>query len=105
MAIVISFLGVGMVAIPTGIISAGFVERYTRAGRESAKAREKSLSVISCVIEPDHPWHNKEVRDIVLPPQTVIISLMRGSNEIVPEDDTVLLPGDTLILGDELKVT
>ena len=30
MAIVISFLGVGMVAIPTGIISAGFVENYTK---------------------------------------------------------------------------
>ena len=28
--IVITFLGVGMVAIPTGILSAGFVEQYTR---------------------------------------------------------------------------
>ena len=28
MAIVMSFLGVGLVAIPTGIISAGFVEQY-----------------------------------------------------------------------------
>ncbi len=33
MAIVISFLGVGMVAIPTGIISAGFVEKYTQLGK------------------------------------------------------------------------
>ena len=31
MAVVISFLGVGAVAIPTGIISAGFVEQYSRA--------------------------------------------------------------------------
>ena len=30
MAIVIAFLGVGVVAIPTGIISAGFVEYYTK---------------------------------------------------------------------------
>lgn len=30
MAIIIAFLGVGMVAIPTGIISAGFVEYYTK---------------------------------------------------------------------------
>ena len=28
--IIITFLGVGMVAIPTGILSAGFVEHYTR---------------------------------------------------------------------------
>ena len=31
LGILISFLGVGMVAIPTGIISAGFVEQYTKA--------------------------------------------------------------------------
>ena len=30
MATILSFLGVGAVAIPTGIISAGFVERFTR---------------------------------------------------------------------------
>ena len=30
LAIILSFLGVGAVAIPTGIISAGFVERFTR---------------------------------------------------------------------------
>ena len=30
MGIILAFLGVGMVAIPTGIISAGFVEQYTR---------------------------------------------------------------------------
>ena len=28
--ILITFLGVGMVAIPTGIISAGFVDQYSR---------------------------------------------------------------------------
>ena len=37
MAIVISLLGVGVVAIPTGIISAGFVEHYNRVQGESAK--------------------------------------------------------------------
>ena len=33
--IVITFLGVGMVAIPTGIISAGFVDQYSRIKRIS----------------------------------------------------------------------
>ena len=31
--IFIAFLGVGMVAIPTGIISAGFVDQYSRLKR------------------------------------------------------------------------
>lgn len=36
--IVITFLGVGMVAIPTGILSAGFVEQVSRAGKPGAEA-------------------------------------------------------------------
>ena len=36
--ICITFLGVGMVAIPTGIISAGFVEQYSRASNMSEAA-------------------------------------------------------------------
>ena len=35
-AIIMSFLGVGMVAIPTGIISAGFVEYYSKAEGDRA---------------------------------------------------------------------
>ncbi len=35
-AIIISFLGVLMVALPTGIISAGFVEHYSRAKKSQA---------------------------------------------------------------------
>lgn len=40
MGIFITFLGVGMVAIPTGIISAGFVEQYTRLKRLGDYAEE-----------------------------------------------------------------
>lgn len=36
MAICIAYLGVGVVAIPTGIISAGFVEQYQRKSNISA---------------------------------------------------------------------
>ena len=37
MAILIEFLGVGVVAIPTGIISAGFVEQYTQKEHSDEK--------------------------------------------------------------------
>lgn len=36
MAIIIAILGVGVVAIPTGIISAGFVEHYTRLAQNNS---------------------------------------------------------------------
>ena len=46
MAILIAFLGVGVVAIPTGIISAGFVEQYT-------KKRYSDGSVLSGICQFD----------------------------------------------------
>ena len=42
-SIVITFLGVGMVAIPTGIISAGFVDQYSRIKRMSEYAKEQAI--------------------------------------------------------------
>ena len=44
--IVITFLGVGMVAIPTGIISAGFVDQYSRIKRISEYAAEEDIHFI-----------------------------------------------------------
>ena len=41
--IFITFLGVGMVAIPTGIISAGFVDQYSRIKRMSEYGRESDV--------------------------------------------------------------
>jgi len=43
-SIVITFLGVGMVAIPTGIISAEFVDQYSRLKYMSEYAVYKSSS-------------------------------------------------------------
>ena len=44
--IFIAFLGVGMVAIPTGIISAGFVEQYSRLKRMGEYGQEDDVHFI-----------------------------------------------------------
>ena len=44
--IFIAFLAVGMVAIPTGIISAGFVDQYSRTKRLSEYANEADIHFI-----------------------------------------------------------
>jgi voltage-gated potassium channel len=46
-SIIITFLGVGMVAIPTGILSAGFTE-YMSEQRETKKKKKKSLYCPNC---------------------------------------------------------
>ncbi len=50
MAIIISFLGVGMVAIPTGIISAGFVQQYTKRKSMLNYGREHELEFVTVSI-------------------------------------------------------
>ncbi len=99
MAIVISFLGVGMVAVPTGIISAGFVESYTKINRIAFKEEERALNFISGILGPGHPWAGKTVREITFPPETVLAVVVRDEEEIVPRGDTKLLAGDMLVLG------
>ena len=66
--IVITFLGVGMVAIPTGILSAGFVEQYTILKNSMDYLMEEELRFIRLKVNDEtHPWAGKTVRELPLP--------------------------------------
>lgn len=99
MAIVISFLGVGMVAIPTGIISAGFVEQYTKLRMMAFHSEEHELKFVTSVIPHGHSWDGKKVREVSFPPQIILVMIIRGGEAIVPGGDTVMLENDTLVIG------
>jgi voltage-gated potassium channel len=99
MAIAISFLGVGMVAIPTGIISAGFVESYSKLNRIAFVEEDRPLKFLTGTLEPQHPWSGKKLADIQMPPQIMIAAIIRDEEEIVPRGETVLKAGDRLIFG------
>ena len=98
MAIVISFLGVGMVAIPTGIISAGFVEEYTKFKLQS-REETKDYHFVTSYISENHFWDGKQVRDIVFPPMLILVMIIRDKKTIIPKGDTVLKHKDTLVIG------
>ncbi len=98
MAIIISFLGVGMVAIPTGIISAGFVEQYTKVRDLPTVKPGTKLELLTYEISPDHPWANKPISDIRLPQQEIIAMVVRNNEEIIPHGATVLKPNDNVII-------
>lgn len=99
MAIVISFLGVGMVAIPTGIISAGFVEQYTKLKMQAHHSEQHELNFVTSVLDAKHPWKGKMVRDIVFPPQLILMMIIRSGEVIVPNGDTVLQGKDRLVIA------
>ena len=100
MAILIAFLGVGLVAIPTGIISAGFVEQYTKAKALTEINYSNDLRFLMISIEPGHPWVGKQNKDITLPPELIIAVIVRNEDEIlIPDKNTRIREDDRLVLG------
>ncbi len=84
MAIVIAFLGVGVVAIPTGIISAGFVEQYNRA-QNSASALE--ISIQNVVVDIDSKWLGLSAREVE-ENFGIIIVMVRRNNVLMQPNET-----------------
>lgn len=100
--IIITFLGVGMVAIPTGILSAGFVEQYTKLKSFSDYSREADIRFIRLEVQGEnHPWLNQRVMDVQFPPGLILAVIQRKGDVVVPRGDTVLQAGDQLVLGAE----
>ncbi len=101
--IFITFLGVGMVAIPTGIISAGFVEQYSRL-QSIGHDTEADIHFIKIELLPEDKWAGKQISKLDLPKGILISLVQRGEETIIPRGNVRLKAGDRLILGaDALK--
>ncbi|MDP2904862.1 MAG: NAD-binding protein [Candidatus Omnitrophota bacterium] len=55
------------------------------------------LAIVRLDLPEDSPAINKKVKDIRLPPDSVLVSIVRGEEVIVPKGDTILRPGDDVI--------
>ncbi|MBQ9493290.1 MAG: ion transporter [Oscillibacter sp.] len=99
--ICITFLGVGIVAIPTGIISAGFVEQYSKIKRLSEIADEVDIHFIKFRLTRQDVWTGKSVKELGLPKGVILAAIRRGKEVIVPRGGIVLNEHDTVILGAE----
>ncbi len=62
-------------------------------------SEESDLGFIEVRVAAGHAWANCAIRDITLPPDTLIITLLRGGGAITPNGDTVLLVDDRVILS------
>ena len=97
----ITFLGVGMVAIPTGIISAGFVEQYQRLKRIGDYGGGSGIHFIHFFLEKKDVWCEKTIKELELPGDLRIVVLKRKNQVIVPRGDVRMRAGDELVLGAE----
>ena len=101
LGIVIAFLGVGMVAIPTGIISAGFVDQYSNIKKRTEYGYEEAMNFIKIRIRENDEWVGKRIADLNLPEGVIIAILKRKEQIIIPRGDIILQVKDSLVLGAE----
>ena len=99
MAICIAYLGVGAVAIPTGIISAGFVEQYQRKSSLS-NIKEADIHEIAEIFV-DKRFAGKSVEEMEAAEQVTIFLILREDLSILPQKDTILKLNDIIVIRGE----
>jgi trk system potassium uptake protein TrkA len=67
-----------------------------------------NLIVNEIKLKPGFHSINKQVKDLELPKDCILISIIRNSNVMIPNGSSVLMPGDEIIAvskkGDEIKL-
>lgn len=101
MAIGIAYLGVGVVAIPTGIISAGFVEQYQRKSNISSLKNEDIREIAEIFV--DRRYAGKTVEEVEDDNQITVFLVLREDLSILPQKDTILRMNDIMVIREENK--
>ncbi|CBK73322.1 Ion channel [Butyrivibrio fibrisolvens 16/4] len=101
MAILTGFLGVGAVAIPTGILSAGFVEYYAKVKLMTNFAKDEHIDLLTVHITEGHCWNGLKVTEIGVPDHYLPAIVTRDGESLIPVPDLKLKIGDTVVLAAE----
>ncbi len=101
LSIIITFLGVGMVAIPTGIISAGFVEQYSQIKQRSEYGHEEDIHFIKVHLLDHDSWVGKTLAELALPTGIIVAVIKRDGHILIPRGNITLRADDILVLGAE----
>ena len=91
MAVLITFLGVGAVAIPTGIISAGFVEQYSKLQQETPRLTGELTAI---TLTMDSAWIDKTVADVEKEYHVDVVLVRRKGKVSAPKQHYALREGD-----------
>lgn len=102
LGIIIEFLGVGVVAIPTGIISAGFVEQYS--SKENAGEKFDDIEHIGEVkVEGSSKLKNRTVGDIREIFGIHVLVVIRDDMTVVATENLKIRDNDILVVQSEEK--
>lgn len=95
-AIIIAILGVGAVAIPTGIISAGFVEQYTEIQKKN-RSDSNQTETISITIKDNSKFLDKCVKELDEEMDINVIVIIREGEVVLPTGNSKIKLEDTLV--------
>lgn len=62
-------------------------------------SEEAPVQFIKLPIDEKHPWANKKIKNIHFLPNILLALIIRGEEQLVPRGNTVILPGDLVILS------
>ena len=62
------------------------------------------LSIVRVDIPENSPVANKTLKEVTLPQNSVLISILRGPDIIIPYGSTIILPGDEIIAATLIDV-
>lgn len=103
MGILIAFAGVGLVAIPTGIISAGFVEQY-RLNSDADKQHHDIDKIGEILITAGHEYAGKRVLELKKKYGCTLYMVIRDELTLLPTDNLILKENDIAVIGSERLV-
>lgn len=103
MAICIAFFGVGVVAIPTGIISAGFVEQYTKRANSDMKLHD-IREVGEVLVDRESELLGRTVAEIQEEYGMQVFLLLRNGLTVIATDKVEVTENDILFVSsDKMK--
>ena len=103
MGILIAFAGVGLVAIPTGIISAGFVEQY-RLNSDADTQHYVIDKIGEIIITAGHEYAGKRVLELKEKYGYTLYMVIRDELTLLPTDNLILKENDIAVIRSERLV-
>lgn len=100
MAIITAFLGVGAVAIPTGIISAGFVEQYSR-NQNSDRSFTDLRKIGEISASEENGLAGLTVQEIQKKYDMRVIVLLREGLTVIASDEITVMAEDILVVNSD----
>lgn len=60
---------------------------------------EVPVQFIQFTVQKNHPWEGSMLKDILLPPETLLVQIEKKTGPVTPNGNTVLEEGDILVLS------